>query len=164
MNADADRPGGDGVTRPSLRRDLNFEREMKMIGSRMFQNQAEPASAMTEYEREQLLGVSSIGETVENIWSASISPTRSGLGPHDGADGSHSTAARAFGSFAGHVDSPQHPTISFSRNRMSQPAIMAEGRLWTPSDGSHRRSLCDSYSFWRDPGALVNAGSAVHKA
>jgi hypothetical protein len=45
-----------------------------MIGSRMFQNQAEPASAMTEYEREQLLGVSSIGETVENIWSASISP------------------------------------------------------------------------------------------
>ena len=52
-----------------------------------------------------------------------------GLGPHDGADGSRSHAARAFGSFAGHVDSPQHPTISFGRNRMSHPAIMAEGRV-----------------------------------
>ena len=39
--------------------------------------------------------------------------THSGFGPHDGADGSRSHAARAFGSFAGHVDSPQHPTISF---------------------------------------------------
>jgi len=29
--------------------------------------------------------------------------THSGLGPHDGADGSRSHAARAFGSFAGHV-------------------------------------------------------------
>ena len=53
----------------------------------------------------------------------------SGLGPHDGADGSRSPPARAFGSFAGHVDSPQHPTISFGRNRMSHPAIMAEGRV-----------------------------------
>jgi pimeloyl-ACP methyl ester carboxylesterase len=63
-----------------------------------------------------------------------------------GAFASWPPRLRAFGSFAWHVDSPQHPTISFSRNRMSHPAIMAEGRVRTPSDGSHRRSLCDSYS------------------